>query len=270
MPVQYRVAKAKHRAGHVPQDHRQRGPGHRPGRRRPARRASRSSTPATRSRRRRDILHQLAELKNFGVRTLQAEDEIAAHRRGHRRQPSAGRIGVTAHQRPGHLPEVRGDRPGRHDRAAAGHHRRAARRPEHRPADQDRAGRPAAGHVRPQRRVPGGRSSPPRSPADCFDMAIEAVRHRHRVHDAGRSSCPTATSPTAPSRGRIPDVDEAAEDQIEHPTHPNSGRNGKARERQRAGKFLPYKRERPAGPPVGRPRARRAWSTASAASRSRT
>ena len=57
------------------------------------------------------------------------------------------------HQRPRHLPQVGGHRPGRDDRIAAGHHRRAARRPQHRPADQDRAGRPAAGDVRPQRRM---------------------------------------------------------------------------------------------------------------------
>ena len=40
--------------------------------------ACRCSSAATRSRRRRDILHELSKHKNFGVRTFQAEDEIAA------------------------------------------------------------------------------------------------------------------------------------------------------------------------------------------------
>ena len=57
--------------------------------------------------------------------------------------------------RTGHLAEVRGDRPGRDDRAAAGHRRRAARRTVHRPAHEDRAVGPAAGDVRPQRRGAG-------------------------------------------------------------------------------------------------------------------
>ena len=132
---------------------------------------ARSSTPATRSRRPATSCTSSPSMKHFGVKTFQAEDEIAAigvaigasfggaHRR-HR------------HQRPRHLPEERGDRPGGHDRAAAGHHRRAARRPEHRPADQDRAGRPAAGDVRPQRRVPGR----DRRPA----VAGRLLRHGHR------------------------------------------------------------------------------------------
>ena len=101
-----------------------------------------------------DILHELAKHKNFGVRTFQAEDEIAA-------VTSAigasfgGAMAVTASSGPGIALKARGDRPGRNDRAAAVDHQRAARRAEHRPADQDRAGRPAASNLRPQRRMPG-------------------------------------------------------------------------------------------------------------------
>ncbi len=89
---------------------------------------------------------------------LQAEDEIAADRHGHRR-----RLRRRHRRRP--APAVpasassRGDRPGRDDRVAADRHQRAARRPEHRPADQDRTGRPVASDVRPQRRMPARRLS---------------------------------------------------------------------------------------------------------------
>ena len=64
-------------AGHVHEHHRQHGPRLGPARGRPARRAcplflgSYPITPAS------DILHELSKHKNFGVRTLQAEDEIA-------------------------------------------------------------------------------------------------------------------------------------------------------------------------------------------------
>ena len=49
-----------------------------PGRRRAAGRFCRCSSAAIRSRRPRAILHHLARLKEFGVTTFQAEDEIAA------------------------------------------------------------------------------------------------------------------------------------------------------------------------------------------------
>ena len=100
-----------------------------------------------------DILHELSKHKNFGVRTMQAEDEIAG---------IGAAIGAAF---AGHL---------------GGHHHQRARAsalksetiglaislelplviidvqrggPVHRAAHQDRAGRPAAGHVRPPRRV---------------------------------------------------------------------------------------------------------------------
>ena len=153
MPVHYRVPKAKIPPGTLSQDHRQRGrwpsawsPAAQHGR------ACRWSTPPIPITPARTFCINLAELKRYGVRTLQAEDEIAAI--GMAIGASfGGALGVDRHQRPRHLPQVRGHRPGRHDRAAGGHHRRAARRTQHRPADQDRAGRPAASDVRPQRRM---------------------------------------------------------------------------------------------------------------------
>ena len=244
------------RARHVPQDHRQRGrrprawspPPQLAGK--PLVYASYPITPASRT-----SCTSWPSMKRFGVKTFQAEDEIAAigaaigasfggaHRR-HR------------HQRPGHLPQERGDRPGRDDRAAARHRRRAARRAEHRPADQDRAGRPAAGDVRPQRRVPGRRSSPRSRPADCFDMAFEAVRHRHPVHEPGVPPVrrlPRQRRRAVDDPGRRPSCRRST---IKHPTEPNStaGRQRPRERQRRAGKFLPYKRDERLVAPVGHPR----------------
>ena len=72
-----------------------------------------------------DILHELSKLKRFGVRTFQAEDEIAA-------------VGAA---------------PGSVRRAAADHLRHPARGAVNRHADKDRAGGPADGALRQERRV---------------------------------------------------------------------------------------------------------------------
>ena len=126
-------------------------------------------TPAT------DILHELSKHKNFGVRTIQAEDEIAAHRQRHRRRLRRAPRG-DHHQRPRHRPQGRGHGPGRQPELPADHHRRPARRPEHR-ACRPRPSRPtccrrctAATASRPCR------SSPRPARPHCFDIAIEAVR----------------------------------------------------------------------------------------------
>ena len=99
-----------------------------------------------------DILHQLSGYKNFGVKTFQAEDEIAAI--GSAIGASyGGAMGMTASSGPGialkteamglavmvELPLVVVDV------------QRAG--PQHRDAHQDRAGGPAAGHVRAQQRL---------------------------------------------------------------------------------------------------------------------
>ena len=147
----YEIAPAKLTPGQVPQHHRQRGAVVRAARRLAGQRSCPSATPRTRSRPASDILHELSRHKNFGVRTLQAEDEIAAIGVAIG-AAFAGQLGVTATSGPGvdlksealglaislELPLVLD--------------RRAARRTVDRAAHQDRAGRPAARDVRTPRR----------------------------------------------------------------------------------------------------------------------
>ena len=74
----YRVAAGQAAAGHLPQHHRQRGDGARVRGRlagSPIGELFYGSYPITPA---CDILHQLSGYKNFGVKTFQAEDEIAA------------------------------------------------------------------------------------------------------------------------------------------------------------------------------------------------
>ncbi len=152
-PASSRVPKAKLHARHVPQHHRQPGPGLGPdrGRQRSGCELFLGSYPITPA---SDILHELVAPQEFrrphvpGRRRNRRHD--LRHRRRVRRRDGRHRL-----QRPRHRAQGRRHRPGRDDRAAAADHQRAARRPEHRLADQDRTGRLAAGHVRPQRRVPG-------------------------------------------------------------------------------------------------------------------
>ena len=113
-----------------------------------------------------DILHQLSGYKAFGVKTFQAEDEIAAI--GAAIGASyGGALGHDRLVRPGHRPQDRGDGPRGHGRAAARRHRRPARRPVDRDADEERAGRPAPGDVRAQLRLAACRSSRRRRPASA-------------------------------------------------------------------------------------------------------
>ena len=74
--------------------------------------ASYPITPAS------DILHELSKHKNFGVRTLQAEDEIAAVGVAIG-AAFAGQLGVTATSGPGRRPQVGGARPRDQPRAPA-------------------------------------------------------------------------------------------------------------------------------------------------------
>ena len=107
-----------------------------------------------------DILHELSKHKRFGVRTFQAEDEIAGIGAA-LGAAFGGSLAVTTSSGPGvalkgetiglavslELP-LRGVR-------------HPARRAVDRPADQDRAVGPAAGDVRAQRRGPGADRRPP-------------------------------------------------------------------------------------------------------------
>ena len=99
-----------------------------------------------------ELLHHLARHNRFGVRTVQAEDEIAAANMA-LGASFGGHLGVTATSGPGMdlKAETIGARGGA--RAAAGGHRRAARRPLDRAADENRTVRPADGDPRPPRRV---------------------------------------------------------------------------------------------------------------------
>ncbi len=142
--------------------------------------ASYPITPAS------ELLHELSRHKNFGVITLQAEDEIAAANVA-LGAAFAGQLAVTGTSGPGmdlkaetlglavimELPMI--------DR------RRAARRSVDRAADEDRAGRPAARDVRPTRREPDADRRPL--------LAGRLLRGR----DRGR-----------PHRGALPDARDRA------------------------------------------------------------
>ncbi len=87
-----------------------------------------------------DILHELSKHKNFGVRTLQAEDEIAGIGAA-LGAAFGGHLGVTTTSGPGRGAQGRDDRPGRQPRAAAADRRHPARRAR-RPACPPRPSRP--------------------------------------------------------------------------------------------------------------------------------
>ncbi len=121
-----------------------------------------------------DILHELSRRKDLGVMTFQAEDEIAGV--GAAIGASfAGALGVTTTSGPRHGAEGRGDRPGRDDRAAAGHRQRAALRPSTgMPTKTEQADLMQALYGR------NGEAPVPviaaKSSTDCFETAVEACR----------------------------------------------------------------------------------------------
>jgi 2-oxoglutarate/2-oxoacid ferredoxin oxidoreductase subunit alpha len=189
-----------------------------------------------------DILHQLADLKNFGVKTLQAEDEIAGI--GAAIGASyGGAIGVTATSGPGiclkseaiglavmtELPLVV------IDVQRGGPSTGLPTKTEQADLLQAMFGRNGECPVA---------IVAPRSPADCFDMAFEAIRI------ATEFMVPTfllsdgyianGAEPWA-----IPDVKKLRKINIVHPTEPNSkAGDGKVHENGSGepGRFLPYKR----------------------------
>jgi len=119
------------------------------------------------------LLHTLAGLKLYGVVTFQAEDEIAAI--GAALGASyAGALGVTSSSGPGVALKRRCWPRDRHGAAARGD-QFAARGPVHGHAHEGGAVRPVSG-------VHGRNADAPlvvlaaSSPADCFEVAIEAVR----------------------------------------------------------------------------------------------
>ena len=97
-----------------------------------------------------DILHELSKHKNFGVRTFQAEDEIAAV--GSAIGASfAGNLAVTGTSGPGLALKSEGISLAVVARVAHDRHRRTTGRTRHRDADQTRAVRSPFRHVRETR-----------------------------------------------------------------------------------------------------------------------
>ena len=121
------------------------------------------------------VLHTLAKLKQFGVVTFQAEDEIAAMCAAIG-AAFGGALGDHLQLRAGHRPQDRGDRPRHHDRAAGDRDQQPARLAR-RPACRRRPSSPTS--TRPSTVVTATRrcrSSRTATPSDCFEVAIEAVR----------------------------------------------------------------------------------------------
>ncbi len=201
------------------------------------------------------ILEELARHKAFGVRTFQAEDEIAAvgAALGASFGGGARRDDVC---RPWRRAQVGDGRPRRDARVAARDHRRAARRPVDGHADEAGAGRPADGAVRPQRRVAG-------AGARCVDARRVLLRR-----DRGRARRADLPHPRVPALGRIPRERHRA---VADPRHRRARADPRrVRARRTAKSSCRTSATRRRWPGRGRSRARRASSTASAGSRSRT
>ena len=244
------------RAGPLPPDHRQLGALVRADRRVEALAGSTlflgayPITPAS------SILEELAKHKAFGVRTFQAEDEIAAVGAA-LGAAFGGALGVTTSAGPGIVLKSETVGLAVDARAAAADHRRAARRPVDRHADEAGAGRPADGALRAQLRVAG-----------AGDRAVDAgrlllrrdrggARRAHLPH-AGLPAFATRTSRTAPSRGRSPT------------SRRWSRSRSSSRRRSKARRSCPTSATRRRSRGRGRFPARRGSSTASAGSRRRT
>ncbi|HEX5273618.1 MAG TPA: 2-oxoacid:acceptor oxidoreductase subunit alpha [Gemmataceae bacterium] len=180
-----------------------------------------------------DILHNLAEMKRFGVRTLQAEDEIAAM--GMAIGASfGGSLGVTGTSGPGiclkseaiglavmtELPVVI------IDVQRGGPSTGLPTKTEQADLLQAMYGRNGECPVA---------IVAPQSPADCFAMMFEAVRLAVRfmtpVFVLSDGYLANGAEPWL-----IPDPADLPHIEVRHPTGPNSNGNGES-------KFLPYKRD---------------------------
>ena len=128
------------------------------------------------------LLHHLARLKEFGITTFQAEDEIAAICAAIGAS-YAGHLGITSSSGPGIALKTEGGRPRRDDRAALDRRQFAARRPFDWPSDEDRAVRPLPGGLRPQRRFAGAGDRRPLA-RGRVRMRDRGVPHRDPLHDA--------------------------------------------------------------------------------------
>ena len=180
-----------------------------------------------------DILHHLCELRNFGVYTIQAEDEIAAV--GMAIGASfAGRVGVTATSGPGICLKAEGVSLAVMtelplvviDVQRGGPSTGLPTKTEQADLLQALYGRHGECPVA---------VLAPRSPGDCFAMALEAVRIAVRfmtpVFLLSDGYLANSSEPW-----RIPEVDELPRIEVRHPTGPNIGSNGDAH-------FAPYLRD---------------------------
>ena len=182
--VSYEVAPAPMPAGTLPQHHRQPGAGLRTGRRGTPLRAAAVPRRVPDHPGLGHPARAVASTRTFGVRTFQAEDEIAGIGAA-LGAAFGGALGVTTSSGPGVALKARDDRARGLARAAAGHlstSSAAARRPDCRP----RPSRPTCcrrcSAATARRRCRSSRRS---SPADCFDAAIEAARIAIDVPHAG-------------------------------------------------------------------------------------
>ena len=149
-----------------------------------------------------DILHELAQFKNFGVSTFQAEDEIAAIASviG---ASYAGQLAITTTSGAGDGAE--GEALGlavwSSCRSSSATSSAADPRPGC-PTKTEQADLLQALFGRNgEAPIPVLAAS---TPGDCFWVALEACRIALQVHDCRSSCSPTATWPTAPSPGAFP------------------------------------------------------------------
>ena len=195
----------------------------------------RCSSAPTRSRRPRDILHELSKHKAFGVTHLPGRGRDRRRRRRARRVVRR-RARRHHHVRPGHRAEVRDDRPRGDDsscRCSSSTCSAAAPRPGCRP----RPSRPTCcrrcSAATARRPVP---IVAPQSPGDCFDAALEAARiavtYRTPVMLLSDGYLANGSEPW-----RIPDVDDLPDDR------PGVRDRAQPRRRRRRAEFWPYLRD---------------------------
>ena len=198
-----------------------------------------------------------SRLKEFGITTFQAEDEIAAICAAIGAS-YAGQLGITSSSGPGIALKTEGDRPCGHDRAAAGRSStRSAAGP--RPAFRPRPSSPTS----TRRSTAATRDAPlpviaARSPADAFDCAIEACRIATRYMTPVMLLTDGYIA-NAAEPWRVPDMSGYAA---------VPGAASSTRRRPKGEGVMPYRPRRRTSRGRGSSRARRASSTASAASRS--
>ena len=242
-----RSSRPRMHAGHLPQHHRQPRAVLRPGRRRPAAPGCRCSSAPTRSRRPRTSCTSCASTSaSASAPSRPRTRSPASARRSARR--SAARSASPPPPGPGIALKSRDDRPGgvaSSCRWSSSTSSAAARPPACRPRPSSPTCCRPCSAATARRRC---RSSRPRSPADCFDAAIEAVPDRDDVPHAGVPALrrlPRQRLRAVADPGRRRPARPARSSSRPSPTTPTSGTEV----------FWPYLRDpRDARAAVGRPR----------------